>query len=242
MKGIKRSLRDLVTYIIGAIKKDRRSKVLFYHDIHGENCYTDMSTHMSLFVEHVNTIRKSSFEIVSHITEDCGQVMICFDDGFRGIWDNRDFFVANKIYPTIFIAVDLIGAPNYLSIDEILQLKELGFMFESHGWSHFNMAKFSEADLQRELKDSKQWLERTFGINISAICYPQGYYSDRVLQLSREYGYRSLYISEPHPYRFNNDGIIPRYLVQDTNTTVLRSVLYGGMDIWQPHYHKLHKL
>ena len=227
--------------ISGLIKSDRQSKVLFYHDVHNEKSYTDMSTDMSLFIEHINTIRKSGFEIVAHITNPRNQVMICFDDGFRGIWDNRDFFVANKIYPTIFIAVDLIGTPDYLSIEEIIKLKELGFIFESHGWSHYNMTTFSEADLQRELKDSKEWLESNLGLNISAICYPQGYYSDRVLQLSREYGYSSLYISEPQPYRFDNDGIISRYLVQDVNTIVLKSILFGGMDIWHSHYHKLHK-
>ena len=239
----KRQLRDIACIVVGLIKRDRQSKVLFYHDVDNGAPYTDMSTSINLVEEHIDMIRKSGYEIVSHITERENQVMICFDDGFRGIWDNREFFVQRGIFPTIFVAVDLIGQKGYLSVDEIKELMTYGFIFESHSWSHTNLTKFTTEELQRELKGAKDELERILGVNMSAVCFPQGYYSDEVIRLSKEAEYSLMYISEPNSYySCENEGVIPRYLIQDVSSTVLRGILHGGMDIWQSHYHKLHKL
>lgn len=239
---IKRVCKDLLCVLSGALKRDRQSKVLFYHDVHSEVLHTDMSTDWSLFLCHIDMIKKLGYKIVTHITKPMNQVMLCFDDGFRGIWDNRLFFFENSIYPTVFIAVDLIGKPGYLSLEEIRDLQTKGFIFQSHGWSHNNMTKLSTEDLRRELKDAKDKLEEITGAEMSAICFPQGYYSDKVLNMSHDAGYNKMYISEPSPYfAYGVDGVIPRYLVQDVSPIVLRGILNGGMDLWQPHYHKLHK-
>lgn len=239
---IKRACRDLLCVLVGALRQNRHSKVLFYHDVHSEKLYTDMSTHISLFLDHVSMIRKLGYEIVSEITQPTNQIMICFDDGFRGILDNKSFFIEQNIHPTIFVAVDLIGKQGYLSIEEIKQLQIDGFIFQSHGWSHYNMTKFSVEELHRELKGAKNALENMIGAEMSAICFPQGYYSDVVLRMSCEAGYKRMYISEPSPYLLSEShGIISRYLVQDVSPAILKGILNGGMDIWQSHYHKLHK-
>lgn len=239
----KRFLRDIACIAVGLIKRDKQSKVLFYHDVDSGAPYTDMSTPMSLVSQHIRMIQECGYDIVSHITNRENQVMICFDDGFRGIWENREFFIQNNIYPTIFVAVDLIGKDGYLSVDEIKELMHNGFIFESHSWSHTNLTKFTTEELQRELKGAKEELERILGINISSVCFPQGYYSDEVIRLSKEAGYSLMYISEPNSYySYEGESIIPRYLIQDVSPSVLCGILRGGMDIWQPHYHKLHKL
>ena len=239
----KRQLRDIACIAVGLIKRDRKSKVLFYHDVDSGVPYTDMSTPLSLVAEHIKTIQNSGYEIVSRITNRKNQVMICFDDGFRGVWDNREFFIQHNIHPTIFVAVDLIGKEGYLSVDEIKELMCCGFIFESHCWSHTNLTKFTSEELWHELKEAKEELERVLGVEMSSVCFPQGYYSDEVLRLSKEAGYTLMYISEPQSYySHEGEGVIPRYLIQDVSPSVLCGILRGGMDVWQPHYHKLHKM
>ena len=66
----------------------KKSKVIFYHDIHDGTQYTAMSTPIELFIRHIQIIRENGYEIVSEITEDYGQIEICFDDGFLGIYKN----------------------------------------------------------------------------------------------------------------------------------------------------------
>jgi peptidoglycan/xylan/chitin deacetylase (PgdA/CDA1 family) len=202
-----------------------------------------MSTSLSLISQHIATIQKCGYEIVPSITREENQVMICFDDGFRGVWDNREFFIQHNIRPTIFIAVSLIGKEGYLSVDEIKELMRYGFIFESHSWSHTNLTKFSAEELQRELKGAKDELERILDVKMSCVCFPQGYYSDDVIRISKDSGYTLMFISEPNSYySYEVEGVIPRYLIQDVSPSVLRGILRGGMDVWQPHYRKIHKL
>jgi peptidoglycan/xylan/chitin deacetylase (PgdA/CDA1 family) len=201
-----------------------------------------MGTPLSVFQQHIEKIRELNFEIVQQITKEQKQVMICFDDGFRGIWDNRQYFIENNIMPTVFIAVELIGKTGYLTLDEIKTLTKLGFRFQAHGWSHSDLTKFNDSDLKRELLDAKHKLEELTELKITDICFPQGYYSDRVIELSEHFGYNLMYTSDPKPYsqRIKNN-LIPRYLVQYSTPAQLKSTLLGGMDCLYSHYYRLHK-
>src|SRR6478736_1314193 len=71
---------------------NRNSKVLYYHDVHKDNDLpeTRMSTPMSLFLEHIRIIKKLGFEIVDQITRPNDQVMITFDDGYLGVYKNKE--------------------------------------------------------------------------------------------------------------------------------------------------------
>ena len=66
--------------------------MIFYHDIHAEKRYTDMSTPIELFEKHIQIIHESGYKIVSEITQKHGQIEICFDDAFLGIYQNIEFF------------------------------------------------------------------------------------------------------------------------------------------------------
>ena len=48
---------------------EKKSKVIFYHDIHSNDRYTDMSTSIELFKKHIQIIEENGYEIVSHITK-----------------------------------------------------------------------------------------------------------------------------------------------------------------------------
>lgn len=240
--SIKRSIKEVVISCISLLKQDRSSKIIFYHDIHSSTQYTDMGTHISVFKQHIKAIQDLSFTIVPRIVENENQVMICFDDGFRGIWDNRDYFIENHISPTVFIAVDLIGKDGYLSLEEIKLLAKEGFIFQAHGWKHSNLTAFDDNDLKRELCDAKIRLEKMTGLIIDEICFPQGYYSDKVVKLSEKWGYKVMYTSDPKPYskRIKNN-LLPRYLVQYASPSQLKAILRGGMDFLYFHYCGLHK-
>lgn len=235
-------IKNIIIYLWSIIRRDKSSKIIFYHDVHSSTEYTDMGTPLSLFQQHIAKIRELNFEIVQQITKEQKQVMICFDDGFRGIWDNRQYFIDNNIMPTVFIAVDLIGKEGYLTIDEIKTLAKVGFRFQAHGWRHSNLTLFGDEELKRELSDAKQKLEELTGLHIVEICFPQGYYSDKVVESAERYGYEAMYTSDPKPYAKRvKENLLPRYLVQHASPRVFKAILNGGMDILYTHYYKLHK-
>ena len=221
------------------IHRNNNSKVLFYHDV-GLN-YTDMGTPLDIIKGHVNAIRKSGFEIVSSINQNSGQIMICFDDGWSGLYNAKDFFVREKIFPTIFIAVNLIGTKGHMTVDQIRELLDLGFIFQAHSWSHDDLTQYDEKDLHRELVESKVSMERMLTIKFDAICFPKGYFNKVVVSKSLQSGYTRLFSSIwGGYYDLARKDIICRNLVQDIPPYAIKYVLKGASPYLTSRYLKQH--
>lgn len=231
----------LFIYLIAFLfSKNRKSKIIYYHDI--SNMYTYMGTDFDLFKTHINIIRKEKFDIVKKISTKNNQIMICFDDGWAGIYDVKDYFISEKIFPTIFIALDLIGKEGYLNISQIIELQELGFIFESHAWSHINLTLHNDDELKKELLDSRIKLSEILNKNVDSICFPQGYFSSNVLQKSNEYGYKYLYTSLSGGYYdlIEKKNIICRNLVQFSTPLFFKLQLYTSPKYIQKRNIRIH--
>ena len=188
MNALKKNLLFLGSLLLHS--KD--SKIIFYHDVFDQKQNTDMGTPLELFKQHLTTVEKSGFEIVSKISQTQKQIQITFDDGFRGLWECRKFFYQQNWKPTVFIAVDLIGQDGYLSRNEILELQEQGFIFQSHGWKHQVLTDFHGQDLIHEIADSKQYLSKLLNKDVDELCFPVGFFSEEILKCCSEAGYRKL--------------------------------------------------
>ena len=84
-------VKILIIRICSLFYFKNRSKVIFYHDIHSKKKYTNMSTAIQLFANHIQIIRESGYEVVPEITNEYGQIEICFDDAFLGLYENIGF-------------------------------------------------------------------------------------------------------------------------------------------------------
>lgn len=190
---MKTLLKQIIYFLSYLIHPNHDSKIIYYHDLGTQ--YTDMGTNLDLVSKHIDIIRHSGYEIVTEVSVREGQIMLCFDDGWKGLYDHRDFFLKRGITPTIFIAVDLIGKDGYMNEKQIKELMGLGFKFECHTWNHKNLTLFSDHELVHELKDSKEKLEQLFGRPFTSICYPQGRFSRHIHQLCKKYGFEKQYSS-----------------------------------------------
>ena len=239
---MKKKIKLFLLWLSSLLYHNKKSKVLYYHDIYSEVKYTDMGTSISLFEKHIQTIRKSGFKITKKISKAEGEVMICFDDGFRGIYDTKDFFIKEGLRPTVFLAVDLIGKPGFLNKKEILELQEAGFIFQCHAWSHRDLTSFTKEELKRELFDSKNKLTELLGKSVDEICFPIGYFSKLVLDECKRYGYNIMYSSIPgnHKDFLFIDGLYTRNLLQCADEKECRFILHGGNEIIKERYLKMH--
>ena len=215
------------------LHRSHKSKILFYHDIYKTINYKAsdadvcMGTSLDLFKRHLEVIRKEGYTVVSQITEPKGQVCIMLDDGFRGIYECRQFFYDHGICPTIFLAVDLIGKEGFLTKEEILDLQEHGFIFECHSWSHKDLTIWNDEEQKRELGDSKKFLSELLGKKVTEICLPIGYFNDHLIEQLKAYGYKKVYSSIPGNYCEQTiGGMITRDLVQFA--TPLKSSVFWG--------------
>ncbi|MCX6562347.1 MAG: polysaccharide deacetylase family protein [Candidatus Aminicenantes bacterium] len=83
-----------------------------------------------------------------------------------------------------------------LSRQEIKEMKPL-VRFESHSRFHPNVLTSDEANVAEAFRLSKKTLEEDFDLNITAIAYPCGDHSDRIVELAREAGYRAALTHDP---------------------------------------------
>lgn len=227
---------------------NRTSKILYYHDVYSTVNYKAldadicMGTPLEMFKRHVDVIRKEGYEITPRISQPKNQVAIMFDDGFRGIYECREFFYAEKIYPTIFLPSDFIGntSKGIMSENEILELQQHGFIFECHGSTHRPLTEVNDTELYSELTHSKKKLSEFLGKQINAICLPLGFFSEKLLERIREAGYTDVYSSIPGDITQSPHGMFPRNLCQFATPKEVRLILRGGNEMLKSRYENLH--
>ena len=233
-------VRHFALWSASLLKRDRKGKILFYHDVHKDVKYDVTSTPIELFKSHVTALQENRFMPVTCLPQGDGQAMICFDDGLRGIWDCRDFFFEKGIKPTVFLISGKIGCQGYLAKDEILELKRRGFTFQSHGVTHRSLTDISsESEISRELVESKAALEALLGEEVTGFCYPRGMMSKRIRELTRLAGYKELYSSIPgNAAEPLEEGLYCRNLSQSLTKREFGWVLRGAMGVFKNRYIK----
>jgi peptidoglycan/xylan/chitin deacetylase (PgdA/CDA1 family) len=213
-------------------------KVLYYHDVFDSWKYYLHGTPFGLFRKHMEMLFREGWEIKTGLPDKGKECMLTFDDGFKGIWSCREYFYERAIRPTIFVAVDLIGGERYLSWKEIKELQEHGFIFEGHTWTHRRLTEVPRAELQRELKDSRDCLSDRLGKEVTQLCFPQGRFNEDICKIAQDYGYKTFYSCI---YGNADRRIIPnlvcRNLVQEVGTITFKAILNGGANpLWRRYY------
>jgi peptidoglycan/xylan/chitin deacetylase (PgdA/CDA1 family) len=70
-----------------------------------------------------------------------------------------------------------------------------GFGVGSHAHRHLDLRRLSDAELDRELLESRELLQRRLGVPIEALAYPFGRHDARVREAARRAGYRIAFTS-----------------------------------------------
>ena len=242
MKKIIISLAKTLLLTIGCVNESKgKSYMVYYHDVHQDNGerHTDMSTTMSDFIKHIKVIKSLGYDIVRSFSGKPGEIRIAFDDGFRGIYEIKSYFIDNNIPATIFVPTSLIGKEHYLNEKEIKELESEGFNIQSHGVSHSDMSNMTDEVLKDDLLQSKVMLGNLLDKEIEEVCFPMGYFSDKVIRYAKESGYKLLFSSMPDPKDFANE-LRGRLFFQTLNPLQVKLSLKGGMSILQNHYQGLH--
>ncbi len=234
--------RKLIIKTNARFSNNLGSKSIFYHDFHSNKRYTDMSTNISLFMSHIDSIKKIGFDIVSEIDCPLNQIEISLDDGFLGIFDNIDFLDKINIPIQLFVVTSFIGKKNYLNRDQILELNSLSnIRFSSHTHTHKELTSLNKKDVNLELNMSKSILEDLLNESIETLSFPKGLFSNDIIEMSLNSGYKKLYTSIPGCYSKEfNKNLRFRSLVQFADKVEFESILKGGDNILTYWYKKKH--
>lgn len=222
-----------------AVFGNQRGKVIFYHDVCEQRGVCKTPTPIGLFMEQVRQSRIAGWVAVTGIPKEDKTFSVQFDDGFRGVYECRTALADAGVKPTVNLSVATIGREGYLTRAEILELREMGFSFQSHTWNHVWLPECSDAELKHELDDSRKWLEDFLQTDVSQICFPRGLFSRRVYDAAIAAGYSDLVTCIPGAW---DEGmmphLVPRQIVQDATPTEFVAILNGGMRPFKNRYFK----
>lgn len=104
-----------------------------------------------------------------------------------------------------------------LAWDEVLKMSEF-VDFQSHTINHPCLPKCSDEVAYTEIKDSKETIERVTKIEVQAIAYPNGDYSEREISLCKKTGYFLAFTGKPGFISQKSDPFaLTRFSMNDTN-------------------------
>lgn len=123
-------------------------------------------------------------------------ILITFDDGYK---DN--YQIAYPILQkynftaTIFVISDFVNTyDRYLTWDQIKEMSNSGFSFQSHTLSHVTLTDISDDnELRKQLTKSKEALEWRLGKKVEYLAYPCGKYDQRIIDATKAAGYRGAF-------------------------------------------------
>lgn len=244
---MKTFLKSMVLSCLAKACKDVRGKMVFYHDIFNGRRYTDMGTPFSLFKQQMELAEKHGFKLTGRDPVNDYEYKVCFDDGFAGLYECRDFFVTRSASPTVFIAPTLVGQEGYLNWSQILELSQAGFDFQSHTLSHVTLTDLTEDELYVELDEPRKIMNGRLGRCPDEVCFPRGCFSPLVVRMARQVGYKRMYTSVPGVFNeclsvagCEGADLRSRTLVQNLSAHDFVNVLKGGMLRLQRRYMRLH--
>jgi len=110
-------------------------------------------------------------------------IILTFDDGYQDAYDNAfPLLQKYQMAGMFYLIIDKIGTPGYLTWDEISEMQKAGMSFGSHTLTHPDLKNLSPANLEREIKGSKEILGQKLGQEITDFCYPSGKHDEKVLK------------------------------------------------------------
>ncbi len=124
--------------------------------------------------------------------------LLTFDDGYRDIYQMRDFLKKRGIKPLVFLLgkpgsadrSELSNRREFLPKKEILNLLKDGWAVGCHSATHPDFEKLDRKTLQKEISAPKIALEKKLGAAVDYFAFPKGRYTAAVLEAVAESNYR----------------------------------------------------
>jgi len=183
-------------------------------------------------------------------------ILLTFDDGYDDLYSQLlPATVQLRLKPLVFLVADRVGASNVwdqmsglrrrhlLTLDQVREMQRHGVEFGSHTLTHPYLPDVSDADLRREVGESKRRLEDMLGTEVTSFAYPFGGIDQRVRAAVADAGYDTAFTTHPGVNWWSDPLCLKRAEVCDTDTFLDFAVkLRTGYSVRQWFASRIHEL
>ncbi len=188
IRGINRIIYKYQMFLNKHLKKNSYNMIIMFHDITLDMCSkdkkrlpNDFSVSFKRFTEVIERILNKGYRFVSldELLNSPIEDKLCvlsFDDAFQGVYTYAfPYLEKNHIPFILYIASGFLNQKGYLMIDNLKEMSASSLCtVGSHTVNHVMTRFVSREILERELKESKEFLERVFGKKVSHFAFPYG--------------------------------------------------------------------
>jgi peptidoglycan/xylan/chitin deacetylase (PgdA/CDA1 family) len=216
-----------------------RVAVLGYHDFSTTLKETEMRINTQKFRAQMQYLKDQGLSVISMADFTAWKqgkkaipprsVVITIDDGWSSVYTDAYPILKEFRYPfTIFLYTKYIDVKGRsMSLAMIKEMQKNGATIGNHSMSHPYPAtvksqqqkgpKSFAAYLEREMGESKTFLEKAFGQKVNTYCYPGGFHTEEMFVIGQQHQYDHMFTVLPGKIkRDTDDRALPRYVVLGT--------------------------
>lgn len=191
--------------------------VIFYHHIQpfsiaSQKKQTGFNVDSGIFDNQMNYLKSGGYipvtakQLIDALRSHSGlpgkPVVITFDDGYRDIYDYA--YPILKKYGFVFnvaVITGLVNGGDYLTWDQIREMKGNGGYLMDHTWSHYSVSKGSNDKIQYEIQTAKKQLEDNTGQEINVFVYPFGSFNSNAINILTNDGFSGAFTTSGGTYQ-----------------------------------------
>ncbi|MPY73158.1 MAG: polysaccharide deacetylase family protein [Alphaproteobacteria bacterium] len=189
----------------GAANAADSAVILIYHRF-GDARYPVTNVRLEQFEAHIAALTAGKYavlplpEIVAALAG--GKplpdraVAITVDDAYRSVYAEAWPRLRAAGLPfTLFVATEPVeaGLPDYMTWDQIRELRDGGVTIGAHSHSHLHMVDATAKQNREEIEISNRILRRELGAKPALFAYPFGEAGNAVMALAKKSGYRAAF-------------------------------------------------
>ena len=231
--------------------------VLCYHNISGDSDL-NYSILLSIFEEHIAYISRrykviSLEELVEAIKGERkvrpNSIAITFDDALESFF-SKAWPILRKydLEATLFVPTGLVGKEKspcnfpHLEWREINKLKDDSIIFGAHSHTHRNFLNLSPAELETEIRVSKEELRRHVKNNVKFFAYPYGEFNGFSMDLLKKHGFLAAFSTEWGTYHSIEEIYhLPRLSIEPSDSLFRLRLKLNGAYNWLKLADRWHK-
>jgi peptidoglycan/xylan/chitin deacetylase (PgdA/CDA1 family) len=163
-------------------------------------------------------------------------VVVTFDDAWADNHTNAlGPIVARQVPATLFAPSGLLGTPGRLAASQLLDMAAAGVRIGAHSQTHADLTTCSDAELEREVRGSREDLEDLLGVACTRFAYPYDRLDTRVRMAVAAAGFHTAVTTVRGWARMNMDPLgIPRNFVENFDAATFTATLRGGLNYLRP--------